>query len=148
MTLLATVSAAAAGTTPAADACGVAQVGGVAVRTWCGSATATVTWAGKTMVVKGGSCDVTKVAGMVLVTVNTGRYTVPPAKPKARAFSAGGSDLKAGTILSWLISFQTPGKPWTLRPSKTTVTITKGARKGTFSGVLYGGGKVKGSWTC
>lgn len=31
---------------------------------------------------------------------------------------------------------------------KTTVTITKGARKGTFSGVLYEGGKAKGTWTC
>lgn len=148
MLLLTLLAAVDAGATPAADACGVAQVGGVAVRTWCGPATATVTWAGKTMVVKGGSCDVTKLSGIVLVTVNTGRYTVPPAKPKARAFSAGGSDLKAGTYPSWLISFQTPGKPWTLRPSRTTVTITKGARKGTFTGVLYEGGKVKGSWTC
>ena len=85
---------------------------------------------------------------MALVTVNTGRFTVPPAKPKARAFSACGSHLKAGTYPNWLISFQTPGKSWTLRASKTTVTITKGARKGTFSGALYEGGKAKGSWTC
>jgi hypothetical protein len=100
------------------------------------------------MVVKGGSCDVTKVTGLELVTVNVGRYTVPPAKPKARAISIGGSDLKAGTYPSWLVSFQTPGKSWTLRPSKTTVTITKGARKGTFKGTLYEGGTAKGSWTC
>ncbi len=130
-------------------ACGPQQIGGATVRNWCGPAKATVTWTGKTITIKGGACDVTKVPGLSMFTVNVGRFTVPQAKPKFTSFSAGGSDLKAGTYRSWLVNFQTPGKQWTLRPSSTKVTITKGARTGTFTGTLYESGKVaKGSWTC
>jgi hypothetical protein len=131
-------------------ACGPEQIGGATVRTWCGPAKATVTWGGKTITIKGGECSVTKVPGLTLFAVNTGRYTVPRAKPKFTSFSASGSNLKPGTYTGWLVNFQTPGKQWTLKPTKTTVTITAaGAKKGTFSGTLYEGGKIaKGSWTC
>jgi hypothetical protein len=137
-----------AGAAPAK--CGPEQIGGATVRTWCGPARASVTWGGKTFTIKGGECSVTSVSGLKLFAVNTGRYTVPRAKPKFTSFSAAGSDLKPGKYGYWTINFQTPGKQWTLRPSKTTVTITAaGAKKGTFSGVLYENGKAaKGSWTC
>jgi hypothetical protein len=148
LTVAAVAVATAAVATAAPTACGPQQVGSATVRTWCGPAKATVTWAGKTLVIKGGTCEVTKLEGLTMFTVNVGRTTVPPAKPKARAFSAGGLDLAPGSYPGWLVSFQIPGKDLVLRSSKTTVTITKNARKGTFSGTLYGGGTAKGSWTC
>jgi hypothetical protein len=132
----------------APQACGPQKVGDATVRTWCGPARATITRGGKTMTITGGSCTITKVEGITLFAVNVGRTTLPPAKPKARAFSAGGSELTAGSYPYWVVSFQTPGKDWVLRPSKTTVTITKNARKGTFTGAMYGGGTAKGAWTC
>ncbi|MCZ7588632.1 MAG: hypothetical protein M5U27_07185 [Gaiella sp.] len=139
-----------AGESEAAASCGPAQVGSATVRTWCGPAKATITWAGKTITVKGGACELVDYQGIEAFTVNTGRYTVPRAKPRFTSFSAAGSDTKPGTYKGWLVNFQTPGKQWTLRPTKTTVTITApGAKKGTFSGTLYEGGKTaKGSWTC
>ena len=151
-------SAFAAGGTAAPTACGPQQVGNVTVRTFCGPAKATVKWAGRTLTIKGGQCEISKVFGGAYFVINTGRYTVPPAKPKAAAFSAlqgTPAPLKPGTQTSWLINFQTPGKQWllqvsTLLPASTTkVTIlTKGAKKATFTGTLDGGGKVSGSWTC
>jgi len=132
------------------NACGPQQIGTATVRTWCGPAKATVTWAGKKMSLTGGQCSLEKVSGLALFAVNLGRYTVPRAKPKFKSFSAAGSDLKPGTYRYWLINFQTPGKQWTLKPTTTKVTITvPGAKKGTFSGKLYEGGKTaKGTWSC
>lgn len=142
-------TALAGGGLAAAPPCGVQQVGGAAVRTWCGPARATVTWAGKTLRITGGRCDLTRVSGLAMFTVNVGRYTIPRATPRFTSFSAGGSDLKPGTYPNWLISFQTPGRYWTLRPSTTRVTIAAGARSGSFSGRLYEGGKVaRGTWSC
>ena len=139
-------------------ACGPQQVGNVTVHTWCGPAKATVKWQGRTLTIKGGRCEISDVFGKAYFVINTGRYTAPPGKPKAAAFSAlqgGSGPLKPGTQTSWLINFQTPGKQWllkvsTLVPALTTkVTIlTKGARKATFTGTLDGGGKASGSWTC
>lgn len=136
----------------APEACGPETIGGTTVRTWCGPAKATVTVAGKTLTIKGGQCAVEKHPGLTLFSVNVGRYTVPRAKPKFTSFSAAGSDVKPGTYdgMGWTINVQTPGKQWTLRSSKTTVTIlAPGAKKGTFKGAVYEGGKVvSGSWTC
>lgn len=149
------VAAALAAATAAAapTACGPKQVGGATVRTWCGPAQVTVTWAGKTLTVKSGLCEVTKLLGDALFTINVGRYTVPPAKPKATSFSAGygpSGPLKAGaTAAGWLISFQTPGRQYLLRARTATVKVLKtGAKRATFSGELDTGGKVTGAWTC
>ncbi len=142
--------AASASATAGGAACGPQQLGGATVTTWCGKAKATVAWGGKKMSLKGGQCSLEKVSGLALFAVNVGRYTVPKAKPKFKSFSAAGSDLKPGTYKYWLVNFQTPGKQWTLRPSTTIVKITAaGAKKGTFTGKLYEGGKIaKGSWSC
>lgn len=154
---LAAVAAAAAIATATAtagpSACGPEQVGGTTVRTWCGPAKATVKWAGRTLTVKGGLCEITKLDSDALFTINVGRYTVPPAKPKATSFSAGygpSGPLKAGTTAAgWLISFQTPGKQYLLRSMTAKVKVLKaGAKRVTFSGQLDTGGKVTGSWTC
>ncbi len=149
LSLLVAASAAATGQARSATGCGVKQVGGVTVRTWCGPAKAAASVGGKKIAIKGGSCSVTKVSGIALFAITVGRYTVPPGKPKFASVSASGSDLKPGTYRYWVINFQTPGKQWTLKPTTTRVTITKGARRGTFVGTTYEGGKkAKGSWTC
>lgn len=146
----ATVTALAVPTaTAGSSACGPQQIGGATVRTWCGPARATVTWGGKTVTIKGGACTVETVAGLKMFSVTTGRYTVPPAKPKFASFSASGSDTKPGTYGGWLINFQSPGKQWLFRLLTLKVKITKaGARQATFSGTLDTGGKAKGSWAC
>ena len=148
LALIAATVAAGAGTPQAAAPCGVQQVGGATVRTWCGPAKATVTWGGKTVSIKSGACTLDTVFGLEMFAINVGRYTVPRATPKFSSFSAAGSDVAPGTYPNWLINFQTPGKQWTLQPTNTKVTITKGARKGTFTGKLYEGGTAKGSWSC
>ncbi|MFN8223491.1 MAG: hypothetical protein U0R50_09660 [Gaiellales bacterium] len=131
------------------DACGPKTEGGVTVRTWCGPAKASVTWNGRTMTIKGGSCELVDYEGVKAFTVNTGRYTVPPAKPRATAFSAAGSDTKPGTYGGWLINWQTPGKQWIVAARGLEVKIlAKGARRGSFTGRIDTGGKVRGSWTC
>jgi hypothetical protein len=138
-----------AAATAAPVACGPVQIGGVTVRTWCGPAKATVKLAGKTRTIKGGACELVNYQGIKAFTVNTGRYTVPPAKPKFASFSAAGSGTKPGTYTGWLINFQTPGKQWIFRLQGQKVTITKaGGKAGTFSGKLDGGGTASGSWTC
>ncbi|MEK7425529.1 MAG: hypothetical protein AAB131_17010 [Actinomycetota bacterium] len=138
-----------AAATAAPVACGPVQIGGVTVRTWCGPAKATVKLAGKTRAIKGGACELVNFHGIKAFTVNTGRYTVPPAKPKFTSFSAAGSDTKPGTYTGWLINFQTPGKQWIFKLQGQKVTITKaGGKAGTFSGKLDGGGTASGSWTC
>jgi len=87
-----------------------------------------------------------------------GKYTVPPAKPKFKYFGVAyiGSP-KAGTYKKgeFVVTFFLPGKTYTIigsplgKPSMT-VTVTKGAKKGTFSGRLNGAGgpPVSGSWSC
>ncbi len=129
--------------------CGPANVGGATVRTWCGPTKATITWAGKTVTVSGGVCELVDYQGVKAFTVNTGRYTVPPAKPRYTSFSAAGSDAKPGTYGGWLINWQTPGKQWLFRLRTLKVKILKaGGKKATFSGTLDGGGTATGSWTC
>lgn len=144
--------AAAVASAPASTAaCGPKPGGKAQVQNWCGPAKATVTWAGKTLTLKGGQCEVNTSLGDPYFVINAGTYTIPPAKPVSRAFSAlqgTPAPLKAGTYSAWLISFQTPGRQWLFRSRTTKVTITAGAKTGTFSGTLDGGGKATGSWTC
>jgi len=119
---------------------------------WCGPAKATVKLAGKTLTFKGGKCGIGKVSGLSAWALNIGRSTFPPAKPKFMYFGAVSGKWKAGTYTSEFgIAFQTPGKRYTVGQKK--VTITAGAKKGTFSGRAFGdqdrkGTPVSGSWTC
>lgn len=136
VTLAATASASGPGA--ALAACGSAKVGGATVLTWCGPAKATVKLGGKTLRVPGGKCEVT--AGKW--TLNVGRFTVPPAKPKFTYFGAVGTKWKAGTYAKgeYLVSVQTPGKSYSVVGGPvwgtpfTNVTIAAGGKKGTFSG--------------
>jgi hypothetical protein len=152
VTVLVTIAAVVAspGAAAADAACGPHQLRGATVRTFCGSARATVVVAGKTIRIRGGACEIVNASGITAYTVNAGTYTIPRAKPRATSFSAAGSELKpGGPYTGWLVNFQTPGRQWTLRPTTTKVTIGAKGRSGTFSGTLYEGGKTaKGSWSC
>lgn len=147
---LATAAVVGGGASAALSKCGPEQIGGATVRTWCGPAKATVKVAGKKLAIKGGACEYVNYQGIKSWTVNTGRYTVAPAKPRFSSFSAAGSYGKPGTYSDWgLINFQTPGKQWLFKLRTLKVTITKpGAKAGTFTGKLDGGGTASGTWTC
>lgn len=146
---LAGATLAGASATAAPEQCGPVTAGGVTVRTWCGPAKATIKFAGKSLTIKGGACELVSYQGVRLFTVNTGRYTVPPAKPKFTSFSAAGSNTKPGTYKGWLVNFQTSGRQWLFKVLTLKVTITRaGGKAGTFTGTLDRGGVASGSWTC
>ena len=138
--------------------CSVTTVGGAMVHVYCGPARATVKFGGKTLTFKGGNCGVANGSGFQGWGLGIGKYTVPPAKPKFKYFGVAyiGSP-KAGTYKKgeFVVTFFLPGKTYTIigsplgKPSMT-VTVTKGAKKGTFSGRLNGAGgpPVSGSWSC
>ena len=136
--------------------CSTSKVGSATVLNWCGPAKATVKHAGKTLVFKGGVCAISKgFGGKPTWSLNIGKFTNPPAKPKFTYFGALGTKWKPGTYtnLEFLLSFQTPGKAYTIGgPLKVTI-ITAGGKKGTFSGraflsALGKGTPVSGSWSC
>lgn len=140
--------------------CSTTKVGGAAVLGWCGPAKATVKLRGKTLAFKGGVCGTVGGVGKTNWTLNIGKYTVPPAKPKFSSFGAAGRS-KAGTYMKgeFVVSFQLPGKQYALQGGPVwglpwpKVTISAGGKRGTFSGhaflnALGKGTPVSGSWTC
>lgn len=139
--------------TATSNACGSAKVGGATVVTWCGGAKATVKLGGKTLKVSGGKCEVK--AGMW--SLNVGRFTSPPAKPKFSYFGVLGTKSKAGTYAKgeFVVSFQTSGKAYSVAGGPVwgtpfvKVTITTGGKKGTFLGKADGTKlSVSGAWAC
>ena len=122
---------------------GVRTVGGATVRTFCGPAKATAKIGGQTFRFSGGSCAVE--GGYF--TVNIGSITLPPAKPKFAYFGMDVKPPKAGTHPSQILSWQEPGKRYSLLP--VTVTVKPGLKSGTFTGKVLGGtGTGSGSFTC
>ena len=72
--------------------CKTGVVGGATVNTWCGPAKATVELAGKSYSFKGGLCGLAQGTW----SINVGKFTSPPAKPKLAYFGAAGSKGKPG----------------------------------------------------
>ncbi len=143
--------------TAAPKPCSVSTAGGATINNWCGPAKATLKFAGKRLSIKGGVCG----PSGGFWTLNVGKFTVPPAKPKFTYFGAAAPKAKPGTYKSgqFTISFQLPGKSYALQGGPAwgvpwpKVTITAGAKKGTFSGHAYAsalgkGQPVSGSWSC
>lgn len=139
--------------------CNVATVGGATVHVYCGPAKATVKFGGKTVAFTGGNCGVAKGLGLQGWALGIGKYTVAPAKPKFKYFGVAwvGPSPKAGTYKKgeFVVTFFLPGKSYTIIGSPLgtpamRVTVTKGAKKGTFTGRLNGTGgpPVSGSWSC
>jgi hypothetical protein len=136
--------------------CKESTVGGVRTHTYCGPARATVKLAGKTIAFKGGNCGVASGSLVSGWGLGVGRYTVPPAKPRFKYFGVAYVGVpKAGTYTKgeFVITFFVPGKTYSVIGSPLgapalKVTVTKGARKGSFTGVASGSKKVSGQWTC
>jgi hypothetical protein len=132
--------------------CKVITVGGATVHVYCGPAKATVKFGGKTLTFKGGRCGIAGGGGIKGWGLGIGKYTVPPAKPKFRYFGVAYiGTVKAGTYKSgeFIVTFYVPGKTYTVVGSPV-VKVTKGGKKGTFSGRLNGpsGPPASGSWRC
>jgi len=155
------LAAAAPGTGGQAEArapgpCSVTTVGGATVHVYCGRARATVKFGGKTLTFRGGNCGVVKSSLAQGWGLGIGKYTVPPAKPRFKYFGvAYFGTPKAGTYKKgeFVVTFFLPGKTYSVIGSPLgtpamTVTVTKGAKKGSFTGVLSGSKKVSGQWTC
>lgn len=122
---------------------GVRTVGESTVRTFCGPATATAKIGGKTFHFTGGQCAVEQ----GYFTVNIGAITLGSEKPKYAYLGIDVKPPKPGTHASQIVSWQTPGKRYSLLPAK--VTLAAGLHSGTFSGpVLGGGGSGSGSFHC
>jgi hypothetical protein len=121
----------------------VHTVGGATVRTFCGSAKATARIGGTTFRFSGGSCAVE--GGYF--TVNIGSITLPPAKPKFAYFGMDVKPPKAGAHPNQIVSWQEPGKRYSLLP--VSVTVKPGLKGGTFTGKVLGGtGTGSGSFSC
>ena len=131
---------------PARASCtaGAHAAGGVTYRTFCGHARATLRLGRKTYVFSGGSCDSTASA----FTINIGTITLPPGKPKFRYFGITVFTTHDGTVQNQGIAWQFPnGRRGALL--RTTVKLTGGRTKGTFSGsALTGGGTGSGTFSC
>ncbi len=113
------------------------------MRTFCGPATATARVGSKTFRFSGGQCTVSQ----GYFTVNIGAITLGSEKPKYAYLGIDVKPPKAGTHASQIVSWQAPGKRYSLLPAK--VTVASGLRSGTFSGpVLGGSGSATGSFHC
>jgi hypothetical protein len=154
---LAQVSAGSASSTATCKE-GTATIAGATVVTHCGPARATFSVAGKTFQVVGGKCAVESAFGVSAWSLNVGRQTLPPAKPKFAEFHATFTGKpKAGTYTKgeYVLSFAVPGQAaWSIAPGLAhRITVRAGAKSGTFTARFYTGAKsgtkpAAGSWTC
>jgi hypothetical protein len=149
------VSGGAAGAPTATPGCRNINVDGATVVVYCGPASATVKMAGKTYRFSGGKCR----QSVGFWTILLGRQTLPPAKAKFPSFQGSAKIVKtkAGTYSKgeYTLSFQLPGKDVVISAGNPyletgSVTVSAGARKGTFTGVnaLQTKQKITGSWSC
>jgi hypothetical protein len=160
---LSALALAAAATAPAAPeraagpACkaGMTTVAGVAARTFCGPAKATLHIAGKTLAFKGGSCERTsKYLSLQIGTVVLGQ--TKKKKPDYFGIDVGaypGSTSKAatedGTYIGAVIAIDYNGTGYLLRGDTAKITLAGGRTRGSFTAsVLLGSGTGSGTFSC
>jgi hypothetical protein len=135
--------------------CKNTTVDGATVVVYCGPAKATVKTGGKTYSFSGGKCQ----QSVGFWTILLGKQTLPPAKAKFPSFqgTAKIAKTKAGTYKKgeYTLAFQLPGKDVVISAGNPylntgSVTVTAGAKKGTFVGVdaLKTSRHITGSWSC
>ena len=147
--LVALSAAAAAGAgakTAAACKPGAHKVGKVTYHVFCGPATASVKFGGKTYTFRGGSC---LQAGITRIfTISIGKLTIGKGKPRYSYLgvtvpSANHDGTYRRTVVTWAIG----GKRYSLYKGK--VRLTNDQTRGTFSGRAVGKrGTVTGSFRC
>lgn len=130
-------------------------VDGVAARTFCGSAKATVHIGGKTLSFNGGSCERTsKYLSLQIGTVVLGQ--IKKKKPDYFGIDVGaypGSTTKAaakdGKYVGAVIAIDYQGKGYLLRGDTADITLAGGRTRGSFTASgLLGAGSGTGTFSC
>ena len=142
------LTAAAGGATESASACkpGTHTVGKVTYRIFCGPASATVKFAGKTQTFRHGSCLKTGI-GKVF-TISIGRLTISKGKPRYSYLGiAVPSAKRDGVYRRAVIGWAYGGKRYSLY--NVVLRLAGNRTRGTFSGRIVGKpGPVTGSFRC
>jgi len=139
---LAAVAAAAAPASSDAAACtpGVRTVDGSPARVFCGPAKAMVRMGGKTLTFAGGACE--RSGGRYVV--NIGTFFAGSSKSKRPYFGLLIDKPRPGTYRSQTLSFRSGGAG-----SSVFATVTlKTLKRGSFSGEVFGSGRVTGTFAC
>lgn len=137
--------AAAAAVAPAssdAAACkpGVRTVDGSPARVFCGPAKAVVKTGGKTLTFAGGACE--RSGGRYVV--NIGTFFAGSSKSKRPYFGLLIDKPKPGTYRSQTLSFRSGGVGSSVFATVTLETL----KRGSFSGDVFGGSRVTGTFAC
>ena len=125
---------------------GQSTIGGAKVFVFCGPATASVTFGGRTVTFKKGSCRTSRSGTF---TMNTGTVTLRSARPKSSYFGVSIARARTdGAYRKAAIGFQWRGKSYSVVTN--TVKLREDRSRGTFSGLLgrAGSPKVTGSFVC
>ena len=145
------VLAGAGGASAATCHAGVHPYGSGQARTFCGNASAKVSVPGVTATIKGGNCQKTS----KYFTINIGTVVLsgnPPKRPDYFGITVGQTPLGGkpaghdGTYTGGAVSFVTKNKRYAL--INAVVTLTGNRTKGSFSGMLFGGGAASGTFSC
>jgi hypothetical protein len=128
------------------------QIKGVSARVFCGPASATVKVGGKTVTLKGGSCDRTP----QYVSVNIGTVVLGTLANKpdyfglevGRILGAGTPAPRDGSYKGSVVALEYGGKGYAIRADQINVTLTGNRSNGTFNATLLLGGTISGSFSC
>ena len=130
--------------------CGVHEVNGVQVRTFCGTGTVSVTIGGKTMTLNTAECSNTAQG----FAVNAGTIVLAPSDTAVRKTTqyfgiaiVGSGVVKDGTY-SGIASGNDNGTALSTNATKTKITVTGGASAGSVDGVTLQGAPLKATFTC
>jgi hypothetical protein len=148
-----TVLAMASAPVAAASKChpGTHKFGSAQARTFCGRASAQVVLPGHTATIKQGSCKKTS----AYFTINIGTVVLSPTAPNPPDYFgitvgktlAGGTPAgHDGTYQGAAVAFVIKHKRYAVLP--VSVTLTGNRTRGSFSGTLFGGGAVSGTFRC
>jgi hypothetical protein len=123
---------------------GPRAVGGVALQVFCGPATATIHYAGKTIRITNGQCG-PNLPG--LFSVRVGTLTLVSRRPRSTAFVLYVDGARDRTYRNQRLAFQYAHHHHQVLPNR--VTLAGGATRGTFSGLVFGSHvRVTGSFAC
>jgi hypothetical protein len=130
----------------AAAACvpGPRTVDGVALHVFCGPATVTIHYAGKTVRIRNGQCG-PNLPGFFSIRVGT--LTLVSPRPRSTAFVLYVDGARDRTYRNQRLAFQYAHHHHQVLPNR--VTLAGGATRGTFSGLVFGShARATGSFAC
>ena len=123
---------------------GPRAVGGVALHVFCGPATATIHYAGKTIRIRNGQCG-PNLPG--LFSIRVGTLTLVSRRPRSTAFVLYVDGARDRTYRNQRLAFQYAHHHHQVLPN--TVVLAGGETRGTFSGLVFGSHvRVTGSFAC